>query len=348
MKPKTPNMDVKANEDSQIGAAMRPMVHGRVRFGRFLVGGTALVAMVAVAMLAGSPDLSRSPVLGQPQQTTNAEAGNSSVAEPLAPGAPTQPNRIGGGGPTATAIAIARTAFPGGASEVYVARNDNPVDALAASVLPNGPILLVPSSGNVPADVFNEIKRLHPSKVVVLGGEGAISADVAGQLSTYTGVANVTRLAGANRVATAAAIAKYAYPNGNAKVYVADAIGSNGLGSPDAAAAGVLRDGPIITVSGNGADIATAASTVKALGASQVVALGGEGVVPSSRLSQVAGGAATGRIAGADRYLTAQAINRTVFPNASHVYLASGSDLVYPLISGSLSDGSRQPSGQHS
>ena len=114
MKPKTPNMDVKTNEGSQIGTAMRPMVHGRVRFGRFLVGGTALVAMVAVAMLAGSPDLSRSPVLGQPQQTTNAEARNSSVAEPLAPSAaaPTQPNRIGGGGPTATAIAISRTAFP--------------------------------------------------------------------------------------------------------------------------------------------------------------------------------------------------------------------------------------------
>ena len=48
MKPKTPNMDVKTNEGSQIGTAMRPMVHGRVRFGRFLVGGTALVAMVAV------------------------------------------------------------------------------------------------------------------------------------------------------------------------------------------------------------------------------------------------------------------------------------------------------------
>ena len=341
MKPKTPNMDVRANEGSQIGAAMRPMVHGRVRFGRFLVGGTALVAMVAVAMLAGSPDLNRSPMLGQPQQTASAGADDSSVAEPLAPGdsAPAKPNRVGGGGPTATAIAISHTAFPGGASEVYVARNDNPVDALAASVLPNGPILLVPPSGNVPADVFNEIKRLHPSKVVVLGGEGAISVDVAGQLSTYTGVANVTRLAGPNRVATAAAIAKYAYPNGNAKVYVADAMGANGLGSPDAAVAGVLRDGPIITVSGNGGDIATAASTVKALGASQVVALGGEAVVPSSRLSQVASGAATGRIAGADRYLTAQAINRTVFSNASHVYLASGTDLVYPLISGSLSDG---------
>lgn len=341
MKPKTPNMDVKANEDSQIGATVRPMVHGRVRFGRFLIGGTALVAMVAVAMLAGSPDLSRSPMLGQPQQTASAGDSNSSVAEPLAPGtsAPAKPNRIGGGGPTATAIAISRTAFPGGASEVYVARNDNPVDALAASVLPNGPILLAPSAGNVPTDVFNEIKRLHPSKIVVLGGEGAISADVAGQLSTYTGVSNVVRLAGSNRVATAAAIAKYGYPGGSAKVYVADAMGSNGLGSPDAAAAGVLRDGPIVTVSGNAADIATAGATVKALGASQVVALGGEGVVPSSRLSQVAGGAATGRIAGADRYLTAQAINRTVFPSASHVYLASGSDLVYPLISGSLSDG---------
>lgn len=340
MKPKTTNMDVKIDEGSSAVTTSRPIVHGRVHFGRFLLGGTALVGMVGVAMFGGTADLNREPLLASPQQTTSA-AGNAEVVEPLGPGdaAPSQPNRIGGGGPTATAIAVSKAAFPGGASEVYIARNDNPVDALAASVLPNGPILLVPSSGNVPADVFNEIKRLHPGKIVVLGGTGAISDDVAGQLSTYTGVANVQRIAGANRVETAANIAKYAYPNGSGKVYLADAIGSNGAGSPDAAAAGVLRDGPILTVSASAGDIATAANAVKALNASQVVALGGEGVVPSSRLNQVAAGASTGRIAGANRFLTAQAICKTVFPTANHVYLASGSELVYPLISGSLTDG---------
>lgn len=339
MKPKTQNMDVKAPRAAS--GMNHPVVHDRVRFGRFFVGGVALVGMVSVAMLGANADLMRTPMVGLPAVVANSTP-DDGISAPLGPGgapAPAKPSRIAGSGASGVAVSVAKRAFPGKAAEVYVARLDNPVDALAASILPKGPILLVPATGNVPTDIINEIKALNPSRIVVLGGTGAISDEVKNYLSTYTGKPT-TRIAGANRVATAAAIAKYAYPSGNPTVYLADAVGANGKGSPDSVAGGVLRDGPIVTVSRAAGDIATAAQTVKALGANKVVALGGSAVVPDSVLNQVAGGASTARIAGANRYLTSVMIGKHVFGNkASQVYLAPGNDLSYALVAGSLTDG---------
>lgn len=340
MKPTT-SMDVETqSQELTAGGSL----HGRVRLGRFLVGGAAIVGMVAVSMVGGakvSQDMDRTPLVGMPEAMVNPNP-DKGLDDPAGPGAapaPSAPVRIGGGGGAATAIAVSQRAFPKGASEVYLARLDRPVDALAASVLPNGPILLVPGDGNVPPEVFKEIKRLNPTKVVILGGTGAISDGVAGQVTTYTGKPT-QRVAGANRVDTAAQIARYAYPGGNPTVYLADAMGRDGQGSPDAVAAGVLTDGPILTVSPNAGDIATVAQTVKMLGANKVVALGGQGAVADATLTQVAGGAQTERVAGADRYQTSVAIGKRVFAGGAHnVYLASGSDLVYALVAGSLTDG---------
>lgn len=343
MNPITQSKEVQPGEKAH-EAATPSGARGRLRLGHFLAGGMALLGMVGVSMVGGAniiQDLNRTPLVGTPEATTNPNP-DAGLNDPAGPGeapAPNAPTRLGSGGAAATAIEVSKRAFPKGAAEVYLARLDNPVDALAASILPNGPILLVPSDGNVPPTVFEEIKRLNPGKVVLLGGKGAISDNVAGQIKTYTGK-DPERLAGANRVATAATIARYAYPGGNPTVYVADALGADGKGSPDAVAAGVLSDGPILTVSSNGGDIATVAQTVKALGANRVVALGGKAVLSDATLGQVAGGAATDRISGANRYQTSVAIGKRVFGNGAGVaYLASGTDLAYALVAGSLTDG---------
>lgn len=342
MKPTTQSTEERVQAAQK--KAARPGVGGRIHFGHFLVGGVALVGMVAVSMFTGANmglDTSRTPLVGMPESMVNPDP-SAGLNDPAGPGeapAPTAPSHLGGNGAAATAVAVSQRAFPSGAKEVYLARLDNPVDALAASILPKGPILLVPADGNVPPDVFNEIKRLNPDKVVILGGAGAISDNVAGQVKTYTGK-DVQRIAGPNRVATAAAIASYAYPSGNPTVYVADAMGKDGKGSPDAVAAGVLTDGPILTVSPNAGDIATVAQSIKALGANKVVALGGEGAVADATLSQVAGSAATDRISGANRYLTSVEIGKRAFAGgAANAYLASGSDLAYALVAGALTDG---------
>ena len=77
-----------------------------------------------------------------------------------------------------TAVAISQYEFRGGASEVYLARADNFADAVAAGALKHGPVLLVPSCGDLPPIVAEEIARLHPRKVVALGGPDAICDDI--------------------------------------------------------------------------------------------------------------------------------------------------------------------------
>lgn len=86
--------------------------------------------------------------------------------------------RLGGGDRFSTAVAIAQFRNPRGAAEVYLARADEFPDALAGGKLPLGPILLVPSCGEVPAVVMAEIARLNPSRVTALGGQRAICDEV--------------------------------------------------------------------------------------------------------------------------------------------------------------------------
>lgn len=77
-----------------------------------------------------------------------------------------------------TAVRISQYAFPGGADEVYLARADAFADALAGSALTKGPVLLVPSCGEVPKVVLDEAARLNPSKVIALGGKAAVCDQV--------------------------------------------------------------------------------------------------------------------------------------------------------------------------
>lgn len=78
-------------------------------------------------------------------------------------------------GPTRidTAVEISRSQFPHGAEEVYLARQDDFPDALAAGSLTRGPILLVRQCV-LPQSVAFEIERLDPERVIGLGGTAAI------------------------------------------------------------------------------------------------------------------------------------------------------------------------------
>ena len=90
----------------------------------------------------------------------------------------------------------------------------------------NAPILLT-QTNKLTDGVLEEIERLGASIVIVLGGESAVSKDVTNKLSK----ANLTveRASGANRFATAAAIANLIAPNGADEVVIA-----NGMDFPDA------------------------------------------------------------------------------------------------------------------
>ena len=78
-------------------------------------------------------------------------------------------------------MAISARAFPESAPVVYLIPQDMSPDALAASSLRDGPVLVVPRCGDLPDVVRAEIRRLGPDEVIALGGESAVCDDIVRQ-----------------------------------------------------------------------------------------------------------------------------------------------------------------------
>ncbi len=240
--------------------------------------------------------------------------------------------RLQGPGRVETAVAIAQEAFPAQAGTVYLARADVLADAVAAGSLTGGPVLLVPSCGDVPAVVAAEIARLDPDEVVALGGTSA----VCDALLAEAGAGRATsRLAGTGRVETAVAISAAQFPGEAEAAYLARADEL-----ADAVAGGALTDGPILLVPSCGAVPAAVRAELDRLAPTAVTALGGEGAVCEALLADAAGTAAAGRLAGADRIETAVAIALKAFPDgAGTLYLARADVLADAVAGGTLTAG---------
>jgi putative cell wall-binding protein/uncharacterized protein YkwD len=81
--------------------------------------------------------------------------------------------RLGGADRYATAVAIAEATYSAGET-LYIANGQNFPDALAGAPL-GGPLLLVPDGDTVPQEVLDEVTRLAPPSMVVLGGPLGVS-----------------------------------------------------------------------------------------------------------------------------------------------------------------------------
>jgi putative cell wall-binding protein len=236
------------------------------------------------------------------------------------------PSRIAGADRYATAAAVSRAHFGPGAPVAYVATGTNFPDALAggpAAGVQGGPVLLT-EKGKLPPATRDELVRLRPGRIVVLGGIGAVSASVAEQLQAYTS-APVARLQGADRFETAAAVSRSAFSPGVSAAFVA-----TGASFPDALAAGpaaIKARGPVLLTRADLLPPATRDELVR-LAPATVYVLGGTGAVSESVRTAIA--RATGkpvvRLAGADRYATAVAVSKAFFNLPPSVYLATGAN----------------------
>ena len=87
----------------------------------------------------------------------------------------------------ALGAAFSQAMHPGGAETAYIAVGDKYPDALAAGPLTAadpGPLLFV-RTNELPSAVAAELERLDPSRIVILGGNGAVSGVVASLLAAY-------------------------------------------------------------------------------------------------------------------------------------------------------------------
>lgn len=239
--------------------------------------------------------------------------------------------RLAGNDRYATAAALSRARF-GSASTVFIATGGSFPDALAgapAAAAANGPILLTARDG-LPAATANELARLGPSRIVILGGTGVVSDGVANQLAGYA--SRVERWAGANRFETAAAISRATFSPGVRVAYLA-----TGSSFPDALSGGAVagrNGGPILLVTADAIPAATANELAR-LRPEHIIVLGGPGVVRDNVLYAAAGfssRASASRLAGSDRFATSVAISQST-------YGAAGSDTVFVATGRNFPDG---------
>lgn len=212
---------------------------------------------------------------------------SAAVAEQLAEYASVEVIRISGTDRNSTAAAISAATFSPGVPVAYIATGSNFPDALAGGPVAaanGGPILLASSTG-LPSSTAFELMRLRPERIVILGGESAIGADVATELAGYTD-GTVERLSGSDRYSTAAAISKSTFSTNVPVVYIA-----TGDNFPDALAGGpaaAMKGGPILLVRSDALPSATAAELAR-LNPSEIVIIGGESVINESVRAELAG-----------------------------------------------------------
>ena len=249
--------------------------------------------------------------------------------------------RLAGPDRFSTAVAISRASHPTGAPVALLTTGATFPDALAggpAAAKLRGPVLLV-GKESVPPVVLEELRRLRPQRVLLLGGTGAVSDTPVAQLE-QEGL-DVERLAGAGRYDTAALVSQQAFDPGAGVVYVA-----TGLDYPDAlagAAAASRVGAPVLLVGRDDVPPATAAELAR-LQPERIVVLGGAGAVSARVEADLASYApAVARIAGPDRFATAAAVARATPGTPRGIYLATGQGFADALAGGPAAGAAQAP-----
>ncbi|PTL72620.1 hypothetical protein C1I63_07025 [Rathayibacter caricis DSM 15933] len=229
--------------------------------------------------------------------------------------------RLSGSDRQGTAVEISKATFAPGVPVAYIATGAKFPDALAAApaaATQGGPLLLVDRDSMSPS-VKQELARLQPQRIVVVGSALSVGDALYAELARYAG--SIERIGGVDRYDTAEKIVRSAFGSGASKAWIAtgekfpDALGAS-------AAAGAV-DAPVLLVNGGAtsADPRTK-GLLTDLGAGSVT-IAGSALSVSEGIENSLPVPAT-RIGGSDRYDTSEQLNRAAFPSASTVYFATG------------------------
>jgi putative cell wall-binding protein len=169
----------------------------------------------------------------------------------------------------------------------YVAYAMNFPDALAAAAAAGtvpGPVLLVSTTGTLSAASNAELRRLKPTKIVVLGSTVVISAAV---MSSLNAIAPAVRYYGRSRYDTAADISSHTFSaDCGCVAYISAGTDFNGALS-GAAAAGWIG-GPLLLVGTTGAIPPSTAAELTRLKPVRIVVLGGTDKVSTAVFNALA------------------------------------------------------------
>ena len=233
-------------------------------------------------------------------------------------------NRVAGATLYEVGVNISQAAYPETAPVVYVANGENYPDALSAgpaAAFEGGPLLLV-KPNEAPEVVLDEIERLDPERIVVVGGTLSVTEGTYNDLAAL--VPEIDRISGANRYEVSRNIAEYAFGGADVPLaYVA-----TGEKFPDALSAGGAagsQGAPVLLVRGSAADLdADTADLLEEFGTTQTKVLGGEASVSAGVFADLSELTTATRFGGANRYEAARSINSDAFDSADQAFLATG------------------------
>ncbi len=236
-----------------------------------------------------------------------------------------------------TAARVSAATFKPGVKVAYVTTGTGYADALAgapAAAFDGGPVLLVRPS-TIPSSIMAELARLKPERIVVLGGEHAVSAEVLEALGAY---GRVSRQGGADRYETSAVVSSQTFAPGVPVAYVATGNDYADALSGAAAAGGA---GPVLLTRGHALPSAVA-DELERLRPARIVVLGGEAAVSREvvdALGRYTRGEVT-RQGGADRYATSAKISAATFtPRVPVAYVATGTTYADALTAAAAAGG---------
>ena len=295
------------------------------------------------------------PIPGLACAAAAAVAATALAAAPAAASHDVAPARVAGPDRYATAAEVARLLYPDGVSEAVLGSGLDFPDALAGAPLAganNSPVLLT-DPDQVPQVTLDVLAELGVNQITLLGGEAAISADVAQSLEDRGYV--VGRVAGDDRFATAAELARAVYaenaganfPGGRRAVFVA-----NGLRYADALAASAPASAgpspiPIVLVAQDQLPAATE-QVLRELNVELAVIVGGPTAVSDSVAQAIEDmGINTDRVSGANRMDTATSVasfaQEFLGFDADAFLLARGDAFPDALAAGPLGGSSKDP-----
>lgn len=277
---------------------------------------TTVAAVVALTSTIGSPAVAASGSVAP----THSEAVQRQTADNVAV------SRVFGDDRYDTAVRLSAS-LTAPVPVVFVATGLDFPDALAAAAAAGalgGPLLLTRPTA-LPSAVRDEIVRLKPARIVVVGGTSVVSERVKHALNA---ISPTTRSDGGNRYDTAVRLSRSEFDSAD------EVVVATGRDFPDALVAAAAAGGsklPVLLVNGKAKTVPAAlVREIARLQARRVSIIGGYGAVSAEIQAVLASkeGLEVARYAGANRYDTASTVNDAYFAagSADAAFIATGTD----------------------
>ncbi|TQL48658.1 putative cell wall binding repeat protein [Homoserinimonas aerilata] len=239
-----------------------------------------------------------------------------------------------------TALDISKRYFSPGVPAVYVANGENFPDALSAvpvAAAQGAPLLLV-SGSTAAASIVNEIVRLKPAKIVVVGGPSAIPDSVVAQVKAALPTAALSRATGVDRYQTSIQVGEALGAMKSGRAYIA--TGANYPDALSAAAAAGYQDAPLLLVDGAASVVHPAiADALARWGVTSVTIVGGPNAVSAAMQASIdalPNVSIAARHSGSDRYDTSVKVNSAVFGSFPSAFVATGANFADGLTGGAV------------